>query len=123
MHDQSPAERLAKHQTVKAWLIYQLHQTEKEIAKLEKETAERERMKEASYRERRFTIEPARTEDEPDRLHRGGCRNQPPPVDFHLPEELLSELGQRQVAACATCNPLPGLRGRWMPRIESDEGA
>lgn len=122
MHDQNPEERLAKHKAVKAWLEYQLRQTDQAIAALEKKAADWGRMQEASYRERRFTIEPARTEDGLDVLHRGGCHKQPPPVDFYLPEELSWELGQRRLDACTTCNPLPGLRGR-MPRVTSDEGA
>jgi integrase len=116
MHDLDPEERLAKHRAVAAWLEYQLQQTRQTIAELEKQAANWERMKEASYRERRFTIEPSRTEDALDCIHRGNCRKQPPPVDFYLPEELLAEVGQRRMDACSLCNPLPGLRGRktWM---------
>lgn len=117
MHDLNPHERLEKHKAVRAWLVYQLQQTEKEIAKLERKAADWERMQEASYRERRFTIEPARTEEGLDCIHRGNCRKpEPAPVDFYLPEELLGVLGERRVDACTLCNPLPGLRGRktWM---------
>ncbi|WP_306317182.1 MULTISPECIES: hypothetical protein [unclassified Streptomyces] len=125
MHDLNPEARLAKHRAVEAWLEYQLAQTRKAIAELEKKAADWERMKEASYRERRFTIEPARTEDGPDILHRGGCQKNPGAVDYYLPEELAWEVGadQRQLAPCETCNPMPGLRGHRMRRIESDEGA
>lgn len=123
MHDLNPEERLAKHRAVEAWLEYQLQQTRQTIAELEKQAANWERMQEVAYRENRFTIEPTRTDEGLDRLHRGGCHKQPAPRDFYLPAELASVLGQRRVDACETCNPLPGLRGRWMPRIESDEGA
>jgi hypothetical protein len=123
MHDLNPEERLAKHRAVAAWLEYQLTQTRKTIAELEKKAASWERMKEASYRERRFTIEPARTDEEPDVLHRGGCQRHPGAVDYYLPEELAWEASHRQLTPCETCNPMPGLRGRHMPRIQSDEGA
>lgn len=123
MHDLNPEERLAKHRAVAAWLEYQLQQTRQTIAELEKQAAQWERMQEASYRERRFTIEPARTEDGPEILHRGNCRKQPPPVDFYLPEELGWEAGQRQLAPCETCNPMPGLRGHRIRQAQPDEGA
>lgn len=122
MRDQSPEERLAKHKAVEAWLEYQLQQTRQAIAELEKKAAQWQRMQEVAYRENRFTIEPAHVEDGPDILHRGGCRKQPDPVDFYLPEELAWEAGQRQLTPCDACNPMPALRGR-MPRVQSDEGA
>lgn len=123
MHDLNPHERLEKHKTVRAWLVYQLQQTEKEITKLEEQAIKWEQMQEASYRERRFTIEPARTEEGLDCIHRGNCRKQPPPVNFFLPEELLAQLGRRRVDACSLCNPLPGLRGRKAWMSEFDQGA
>jgi hypothetical protein len=123
MREQNPEERLAKHRAVEAWLEYQLQQTRQTIAELEKKAAQWERMKETAYRENRFTIEPSRTDDGPDMLHRGGCQRNLGAVDFYLPEELAWEASQRQLVPCETCNPMPGLRGRQMPRIQSDDGA
>lgn len=111
MNEQDPRERLAKHRAVAAWLEYQLGQERQTIAKLEREVAEQERRREVAYRESRFTIEQARTEEEPVRLHRGGCRLNPGAVDFYTGEELVGVLEGVQVEACETCNPFPGLRG------------
>lgn len=121
MSKKSPEERLAKALDVEEWLVYQLQQTRAAIPRLRAEVAEQERRRDVAYIESRFTIEPARTDDTLDRLHRGGCRKNATARDFYTPQDLASILGTRQVDACDVCNPLPGLRGVRM--LDSDEGA
>ncbi|MFD3563464.1 DUF6233 domain-containing protein [Streptomyces sp. NPDC058686] len=119
----SYGERIERHRAVVAWLKYQLPQEEETIRKLEDKQAEEDHRRQVAHIESRFKIERPMTEDEPDRLHRGGCRRGGEPLHYYTAQEVAMVLrGALSVAACEVCNPLPGLNIR-VPTAGSEDWA
>ncbi|MFE1949988.1 DUF6233 domain-containing protein [Streptomyces sp. NPDC059524] len=120
MNDQSPEERLAKHRAVEAWLEYQLRETRRTIAELEKEAVEGERRRAVAYRERRYTLEQGDSEEQIGILHRGACEQYKGEDFFEAPQAAVL-LRDRRAVPCDTCRPALGLRGTWIPSVDNDD--
>ncbi|MEU6217198.1 DUF6233 domain-containing protein [Streptomyces sp. NPDC047022] len=121
MSESSLPERIAKHRAVAAWLEFQLGQERATIRRLEKEAVELERGKTVAWRERRFTVQEPRHDAEPYVIHRGGCTKSPAARDYVQAPEVVIMMRGKSVEGCRTCNPMPGLRGTWTPRLDPDE--
>jgi hypothetical protein len=120
MRDQSPEERLAKHRTVATWLEYQLAQTRREIAKLEKQVVTAERQRTVAHRELRYTLERGDSAEQLGILHRGACEMYRGEDFFEAPQAAVL-LRDRIAVPCDTCRPLLSLRGTWIPSIDNDD--
>ncbi|MEU6217208.1 DUF6233 domain-containing protein [Streptomyces sp. NPDC047022] len=123
MSESSLPERIEKHRAVAAWLEFQLGQERATIRRLEKEAVEWDRRKAVAWRERRFTVQEPRHDEEQYVIHRGGCMNNPGARDYVQAPEVVIMMQGKNVEGCRTCNPMPGLRGTWTPRLAPDEGA
>ncbi|MFF2508772.1 hypothetical protein ACFVTY_36210 [Streptomyces sp. NPDC058067] len=81
----------------------------KTIRKLEDNQAEQDRRQQVAHVESRFKVNRPIAEDEPDRLHRGGCRRGGEPLHYNTAQEVVMVLRR---AACEVCNLLAGLSVR-----------
>ncbi|MDR3080461.1 MAG: hypothetical protein LBV60_05955 [Streptomyces sp.] len=120
MSDLTPEERLEKHRTVAAYLEYQLRQTRREIAKLEKQVVKAERQRAVAHREQRYTLERGDTAEQLGILHRGACEAFRGDDFFEAPQAAVL-LRDRIAVPCDTCRPLLSLRGTWIPSIDNDD--
>ncbi|MEV3855491.1 DUF6233 domain-containing protein [Streptomyces sp. NPDC050095] len=123
MAEKTPQKRLAAALVVETYLRWQLKETRDSIDRLEKEIVDWERKREIAYRESRFTIEETHSDEEPDRIHRGGCQHNRGASDFLEGPEAALQYDERGLTACEICNPLPGLRSavlNWTPPLPED---
>lgn len=120
---ESPEVRLQRARAVELYLNHQLGQTREAIRRLEAEVTEQERRRDVAYRESRFTIEQAASDDEHDTLHRGSCPQHPNPLDYITAQMAASTMRRRPIQPCLVCNPMSGLRGTWVPSADPYEGA
>ncbi|MEV3857755.1 hypothetical protein AB0J38_25945 [Streptomyces sp. NPDC050095] len=125
MSDRTPEENLARARVVEEYLIYELRATRRKITELEDAVVEAERRRKVAYRENRFAVERTWSDEDPDVMHRGGCRKHPTRSDDDLmqaPEAALM-MRDRHMTGCETCNPLPALRSVYLTPPIGDDGA
>ncbi|WP_327662730.1 MULTISPECIES: hypothetical protein [unclassified Streptomyces] len=123
MPESSLPERIEKHRAVAAWLEYQLGQERATIERLEGEAVEQERRRKVAWKESRFTVQEPLHEESPYVIHRGGCTRNPSPLDYYEAPDLVMMMRGKNASPCPTCNPMPGLRGTWIPTPDFGEDA
>ncbi|MFG3041874.1 DUF6233 domain-containing protein [Streptomyces sp. NPDC048330] len=67
------ADRLAKQETLREWLRWQLDQTERTISELKTQQAENQRRQDVARRELSWKVLPSRAVEGHPTLHRGNC--------------------------------------------------
>ncbi|MGW6414878.1 DUF6233 domain-containing protein [Streptomyces sp. NPDC055055] len=67
------ADRLAKQETLREWLRWQLDQTERTIRELKTQHAEEQRRQDVARRELSWKVLPSRAVEGHPTLHRGNC--------------------------------------------------